>query len=257
MDVQFRAPALVLLLSSLIGVSCTGSGDDPTGPGGTNTGSTHDIRGTWTLEAGGSASPDDWHGNSEFVVVLEIEQTGGLISGRSHSGRSLGSVSGWDVAFLVASDVPGDALSGSIVGDQVELNIRTSSKQNSRSTFTGTISSNGMAGSGWSAVRGGKTVPAPPAAPSNLTAELKPNEEILFTWSDNSDNEDGFLFFEKCDLGDWHFGGALQANTTAATRSGPFRPVVACDFRVHSYRVVDSEYATSDPSGEVTVHAPF
>lgn len=254
-DVKVRASALALLLSSLIGMSCTGS-DDPTGPEGTNTGAAHDLRGTWTLESGGSGSYD-WHSNSEFVVVLEIEQSGGSISGRSHSGRSLGSVSGWDVAFVVASDVPGDALSGSIVGDQVELNIRTGSSQSSRRTFTGTISSNGMAGSGWSAVRGGKSVPVPPAAPSNLTAQLQPNDDVSFTWTDNSDNEDGFLFFERCDLEEWHFGGALQANTTVATRLAPFPAVVACDFRVHAYRAVDSQYATSDPSGFVTVFAPF
>ena len=62
---------------------------------------------------------------------------------------------------------------------------------------------------------------APPAAPSNFTGiSLKPRE-VLFTWQDNSEDEDGFEFFiDQNNNGVWISIGITAPDTTSISISG-------------------------------------
>jgi len=62
---------------------------------------------------------------------------------------------------------------------------------------------------------------APPAAPDNFSGiSLKPRE-VLFTWQDNSNNEDGFEFFISQDNNaSWTFLGQTAADSTSISITG-------------------------------------
>ena len=64
-------------------------------------------------------------------------------------------------------------------------------------------------------------IAAPPAAPDNFSGiSLKPRE-VLFTWQDNSDNEDGFEFYISQDNNaSWTLLGQTAADSTSISISG-------------------------------------
>lgn len=251
-----RTLALMLLLLPTMALCCTGDCDeDPTGPGNPDPEPTGSIQGTWTLESGGSGvSNDYWSaGGTGFTAVLELNQSGSRISGRSHSGRSSGSVIGWGAAEPLRVAVPADSVYGTLQGSTVIVNVRTGSREASRSDFQGTLGPGGMTGNGWSAVRGGHSVPPAPAAPSNLmVAGWEPSGAIHFRWDDNSSDEEGFVFFEVRDVGSPRVIGTVESNTQTATYAGPCLGDVSCEYWIHAYRFSDG--TLSDRSNVVEVY---
>jgi fibronectin type 3 domain-containing protein len=57
-------------------------------------------------------------------------------------------------------------------------------------------------------------VPAPPAAPTNLSATLQTGPQALLTWTDNANNETGFVIERGVN------GGAFTTLTTTGPRNG-------------------------------------
>lgn len=58
--------------------------------------------------------------------------------------------------------------------------------------------------------------PQPPAAPEALAAQAQNPTEIVLTWQDKSDNEEGFLLY-KASTGDWEQAAKLNVGTTTYT----------------------------------------
>jgi uncharacterized delta-60 repeat protein len=54
-----------------------------------------------------------------------------------------------------------------------------------------------------------------PKAPSNLTGIIISGNQIDLSWTDNSDNEDGFLFLRSVNEGEWESYATLPANQTS------------------------------------------
>jgi len=239
--------ALAVLTASLL-TGC--GGDDPTQPVGA------DVTGTWTLEAVGSGAANDfWSaGSTEFVVVLELTQSGTRIRGRSHSGRTLGSVIGWDFGSgPIEAAVPGDSVTGSLNDGAIVLDVRNGTRETSRKVFRGTATADGMSGSGWSAKRGGRTVPELPAAPSALTATPTASNTIEFRWQDNSSDEDAFVFFWSRDLEDWYYLGWVDGNTESATYDGRCVAIVACEYQLYAFRFSDTTFSAGSNVAEIEI----
>ncbi len=85
------------------------------------------------------------------------------------------------------------------------------------------------------------TMPAPPAAPSNLTATALSNLRITLTWTDNSNNETSFYVWRSTD--GVNFGSAVRvdANVTTLTETG------LSNNTVYYYRVSGHDGATFGP----------
>ena len=191
-------------------------------------------------------------------MVLALTQSEGTISGRLHSGRSEGHVSGWGVNEPVSYPVPEGPVTGIVRENQVELAVRTVDSESSRRTFKGSVTASGMAGNGWTAEWGGSTVLPRPLAPSDLTAEVKASTEaIVFDRRDNSYHESGFVLFGRRDAGDWSYlAGIQQANVVSARYDQPCRAIAMCDYVIMAFRIAEVGPVISDPSNTVTVFRP-
>lgn len=230
-------------------------GDETTGPGGGDNG-TLNVSGTWTLEARGSGAANDfWSaGGTEFVVVLELTHSGTTIRGRSHSGRTLGSVIGWGIeGDQIETEVPGDSVTGSLRDGEIVLDVRNGTRETSRKVFRGTVTAAGMSGSGWSAERGGRTVPELPAAPSAFTATPTASNTIEFRWQDNSSDEDAFVFFRSRDLEDWSYLGWVEGDTESATYEGRCVAIVACEYQLYAFRASDTTFSAGSNVAEIEI----
>jgi|GEM_PF-3691411 len=64
------------------------------------------------------------------------------------------------------------------------------------------------------------TVQVPPAAPSGLSAEPVSHDAMALNWTDNSDNEDGFIVDRADMMSGWTTAGAVGADVTSFTDSG-------------------------------------
>jgi hypothetical protein len=64
----------------------------------------------------------------------------------------------------------------------------------------------------------------PPAAPSNLVETANPNGSITFTWTDNSNNEKGFIIFRTLSDGSEQILGEVPPNATSFTTPPPAAP---------------------------------
>jgi hypothetical protein len=64
----------------------------------------------------------------------------------------------------------------------------------------------------------------PPAAPSNLVETANPNGSITFTWTDNSNNEKGFIIFRLSSDGSEQILGEVPPNATSFTIPPPAVP---------------------------------
>lgn len=237
------------VLTAWFGAGC--GGDDPVQPPG------DDVSGTWTLEARGNGAANDfWSGGgTEFVVVLELTQSGTTIRGRSHSGRTLGSVIGWDFeSGLIETAVPGDSVTGSINDRAITLDVRNGTRETSRQVFRGTVTEAGLSGSGWSATRGGTTVPELPAAPSALTAIPTSSNTIEFRWRDNSNDEDAFVFFWSRDLDDWSYLGWAEGDIESATYEGRCVAIAFCEYQLYAFRSSDTTFSAG--SNVATIEIP-
>lgn len=73
----------------------------------------------------------------------------------------------------------------------------------------------------------------PPAAPEALAAQAQNPTEVILTWQDKSDNEEGFLLY-RTSTGDWELAATLSANSTAYTDK-EVRPNTKYYYVVYAY----------------------
>jgi len=93
----------------------------------------------------------------------------------------------------------------------------------------------------------------PPSAPTELTAQIIPTEQIELQWKDNSSDETHF-YLERS-LGDethWTVIRVLSSNTTLTRVEG--LPGETYYFRIRAYRSIDQSY--SDYSNQITAFLP-
>jgi hypothetical protein len=84
------------------------------------------------------------------------------------------------------------------------------------------------------------------SSPSNLIAATISSSQIILTWQDNSDNEDGFKI-ERASGGTTNFMqiASLQADTTSY-QDNNLSPSSCCSYRVRAYNVDgNSEYSNT------------
>jgi len=95
--------------------------------------------------------------------------------------------------------------------------------------------------------------PSAPAAPSNLAADAVSDSQVDLSWSDNSDNEDGFRLERKeGDAGNWEEITDLPADSTGYSDTG-----LDCG-TVYSYRILAyNDEGNSNYSNEVSVLTPL
>jgi len=90
-----------------------------------------------------------------------------------------------------------------------------------------------------------------PSKPSNLTGIANSTSEISLTWTDNSDNEDGFKLERKAEGGSYTEIKTLSSNATSFTDSS-VSPDKTYTYRVRSFNSI----GYSDYSNEVSVKTP-
>jgi subtilase family serine protease len=109
----------------------------------------------------------------------------------------------------------------------------------------GTVSSTGLytapgTGSGTVTIQGSGgglmgtasvTIGSAPAAPSNLTARLVSSRQVSLTWTDNSNNETGFVIQRSMNGGAWTQIAVVGANVTTYTDT------TVSKHKTYSYRV--------------------
>ena len=61
-----------------------------------------------------------------------------------------------------------------------------------------------------------EAAPQPPAAPEALTAQAQNPTEVILTWQDKSDNEEGFLIY-RTSSGDWELAATLGPGSASYT----------------------------------------
>jgi len=61
-----------------------------------------------------------------------------------------------------------------------------------------------------------EAAPQPPAAPEALTAQAQNPTEVILTWQDKSDNEEGFLIY-RTSSGEWELAAKLGSGSTSYT----------------------------------------
>ncbi len=112
---------------------------------------------------------------------------------------------------------------------------------------------NSFGTSGYSNEAHATTPPAgtTPTSPSNLTAEATSPTEVSLSWTDNSDNEDGFKLERKQGSGPFSVIATLPPNTTTYTDTG-LTPETTYTYRVRAY----NSYGYSDYSNEAQVTTP-
>ena len=91
----------------------------------------------------------------------------------------------------------------------------------------------------------------PPSAPSDLAAEATSPTEVSLSWTDNSDNEDGFKIERKQEGGTFSVIATLPPNTTTYTDTG-LTPDTTYTYRVRAY----NSFGYSDYSNEAEVTTP-
>lgn len=91
---------------------------------------------------------------------------------------------------------------------------------------------------------------APPAAPSSLAAQAVSYSEVHLTWTDNSDNETGFVIERKDGEGSFQTVGEVGENATS------YDDEELDGNTDYVYRVFATNGTFSDPSNEASVHTP-
>ncbi len=103
--------------------------------------------------------------------------------------------------------------------------------------------------------------PQPPAAPSGLSASMSAGlMEVALSWTDNADNEQGFIVERSANGGPWGaITGTLAANTVSYTDT-TVSPNTTYDYRVVAVNgggtAVSNTVTLTTPNNAVTVSAP-
>ena len=87
--------------------------------------------------------------------------------------------------------------------------------------------------------------PIAPTAPTGLDVALITSTAVLLTWSDNSDDETGFVVLVRGDGEDWRILRSLPANAETATIDG-LDPAIAYEFLVTAVNAVGSAPSNGD-----------
>lgn len=95
------------------------------------------------------------------------------------------------------------------------------------------------------------TTPDIPIAPSTLLGQVKSNSEVTLSWSDNSNNEDGFRIERKTESGQYSQIAQLAANTLAFADEG-LQASTTYTYRVYAY----NSSGSSAYSNEISVQTP-
>lgn len=98
----------------------------------------------------------------------------------------------------------------------------------------------------------------PPAAPSDLSAQALSWRRVALAWSDNSDNEVGFVVERKVGAGAWEVLTTVAADTNAYT-DGSCSPSTAYAYRVKSVNLkgqslYTNEAAVTTPAQNLTTY---
>jgi len=97
-----------------------------------------------------------------------------------------------------------------------------------------------------------ETWPPPPAAPSGLNAEAPDSREVVLSWDDNSDNEDGFIIQRMAHGEDqWVHADSIDANVVTIGDDDVY-PTWTYDYRICSF----NRGGRSDWSDIATVTLP-
>jgi len=75
----------------------------------------------------------------------------------------------------------------------------------------------------------------PPTAPSGLSATMVSWSAVRLSWTDNSQDEEGFRVYQKEGVGNWSVTDTTGKNTTTVLVSG-LTPETGYSFRVQSYK---------------------
>ena len=239
----------VSIAAVLIAVCAACSEDSLTSPA-----TAVDVTGTWQLTYSGRAIT--------IEATLQLTQNGDELEGRFSDLTNFTSVcSGFGGCYSSFEEMAGGTVEGTVSGDRVMLRFQTNRGGEIRA-FEGTVRGSEMSGDRWWADRLSGTIPGstastqPPAAPSNLRATvLAAEREALLEWTDNSDDEDGFLVAEDCGSGSWSAIGTTDANRTRARITG-FPSGARCSYAVAGFKVVSDETLYSDLSNVVVVEMP-
>ena len=227
MRTRRRVPSVLFLIFPLMGFCCSDDCDSGTGPGNgeSNSQADYDVTNDWAFST-------YWSNNLVCTWHLELQMgSGGKITGNGKKGVQTIFVGGSDGVITTMFNHP---VSGSVSGNSVSLNFDAC--DGSFHTFTGTVFSTGkMGGSNWVA----EVVPQAPAAPTELDGTIiNSNNDLKFSWKDNSDTETGFEWQrsheQPLDPNDV-YEGRLPPNSTSYTlRAVPLGAWI--HFRVRAYR---------------------
>jgi hypothetical protein len=106
-------------------------------------------------------------------------------------------------------------------------------------------------------IRIDSAAPTPPAAPSNLTATAVSSSQINLTWTDNSNNEDGFRI-ERCQgasCNNFAEIATVAANTTSYSNTG-LTAATAYRYRLRAYNSAGNSAYSNIASATTSASTP-
>ena len=98
--------------------------------------------------------------------------------------------------------------------------------------------------------------PAPPQSPNNLTIQELTQNEVLLTWVDRSNDEDGFNIQFQVDYADWGFLDGVGSNVTTFTHYGASPGHTYC-YRVYAHNLVGDSGFTNVACITIESTIPF
>ena len=94
------------------------------------------------------------------------------------------------------------------------------------------------------------STPQLPTAPTNLSASANSSTQVVLNWTDNANNETGFIIERRTGTGAWVQLNTVSANVTTYT-DNTVSPSTS-----YTYRVTATGFSNSAPSNEASVTTP-